>query len=346
MKIETQGKKAATLFEGPSVSPGKLRGIQQIANQRGGISVVAVDHQFALKALLQQSNSQHTIGYVELVKEKLRIVSILNPYASAFLLDAPYGAAQAIATGVLTGDKGLIVALEKPRYEGSEEARINASLEGWNVAKIKRLGASAVKCELYYHPWSRSAQQQEAFVLRIAEECRKYDIAFLLEPVSYPIQQGQRKDSRSFAYQRPQIVLESACRLSKLGVDLLKCEFPVDTRYERDERRIRQYCRRLTCASTVPWVLLSAAVPFNTFLQQVRIACQEGASGFTAGRSIWQDALTLPDAQGRERHLCEVALERLRLLQSMIEQHAYPWYEKYPKLEITEGWYHDYTTIG
>ncbi len=42
-------------------------------------------------------------------------------------------------------------------------------------------------------------------------------------------------------------------------------------------------------ASSAPWILLSAGVDFDEFAIQVRIACTAGASGFLAGRAVWQD---------------------------------------------------------
>jgi len=101
-----------------------------------------------------------------------------------------------------------------------------------------------------------------------------------------PIEPGQKKESAEFARQKPDIVLESARRLSGLGIDLLKSEFPDDPHYERDEARMREHCRQLTALSPVPWVILSAAERFAVFQRLVEIACEEGASGFMVGRAI------------------------------------------------------------
>jgi len=342
MNLESLQESISIQDAAPRISLGKLRGLQQLANRSGGIAIVAIDHQNALKAALFEGHPAYATDYAELVEEKLRVVRTLSPYTSAFLLDAPYGAAQAIAASVLPGNVGLVVALEKPTYDGTADARTNAPLDSWSVAKIKQLGASAVKCELFYHPQARTARQQEELVSRIAQECVRYDLPFILEPVSYAIHPDQPKESQEFARQKPEIVLESAYRLSRLGADILKCEFPVDLRYEQDEARIAGYCRQLTNCSAVPWVLLSAALPFKTFLYQLRIACQEGASGFTAGRAIWQEAMILPEAQQRERYLSEIASERLQQLGDMVRQFARPWYEQYPGVEIVEGWYRHY----
>jgi tagatose 1,6-diphosphate aldolase len=74
------------------------------------------------------------------------------PFASAVLLDPKYGAAQAIAAGLLPGSKGLLVSMEKSGYSGDRAARITELLLDWDVTKAKRMGASAVKLLIYFRP--------------------------------------------------------------------------------------------------------------------------------------------------------------------------------------------------
>jgi tagatose 1,6-diphosphate aldolase len=206
--IQTFQQDITQYMTGDTIFPGKLRGIQQLANAQGVITVTALDHRGSLKQSLQRAMPDRKIGYAEVVAEKLRMVRVFAPHSSAILLDPVYGAAQAIAGQVLPGNVGLIVALEESGYEGGDEARVTPITEGWSVGKIKRLGAAAVKLLLYYHPQAPSARQQEELVVQVAEECRRYDIAFLLEPMSYPIEPGQKKESAEFARQKPDIVLD------------------------------------------------------------------------------------------------------------------------------------------
>ncbi len=343
--IQTPQQGVAQSMTGGTLSLGKLRGIQQVANARGVITVTALDHRGSLKQSLQRAMPDQTIGYAEIVAEKLRMVRVFAPHSSAILLDPVFGAAQAVTAQALPGSVGLIVALEESGYEGGNEARVTPITDGWSVGKIKRLGAAAVKLLLYYHPQAPSATPQEELVIRIAEECRRYDIAFLLEPMSYPIEPGQKKESPEFARQKPDIVLESARRLSGLGIDLLKSEFPDDPHYERDEARMREHCRQLTAISPVPWVILSAAERFTVFQRLVEIACEEGASGFMVGRAIWQEAMTLASAEEREQMLRSTALSRLEILNALANYRARPWYEQYPLPAVVEGWHRRYDDL-
>ncbi len=189
--------------------------------------------------------------------EKLRITQALAPLSTAVLLDPLHGV-HALSHGAVPGTVGLIMCLEEFGYEGQAEGRLTATIKGWSVAKIKRMGAVGVKVLLFYHPDAPVAAAQEAFVERVAEDCRRHDIAFLLEPMSYPIRPDVQKESAEFAREKPAVVIESARRLGGLGVDLLKAEFPADPRFEPDEGRLRARCRELNAASPVPWVLLSA----------------------------------------------------------------------------------------
>ena len=343
--IQTSKQDVAQSTTSGTLSLGKLRGIQQLANARGVITVTALDHRGSLKQSLQRAMPDQTIGYAEIVAEKLRMVRVFAPHSSAILLDPVFGAAQAVAAQVLPGNVGLIVAVEESGYEGGDEARVTPITDGWSVGKIKRMGAAAVKLLLYYHPQAPSATQQEELVRRIAQECRRYDIAFLLEPMSYPIEPGQKKESPEFAHQKPDIVLESARRLSGLGIDILKSEFPDDPHYERSEARMREHCRQLTAISPVPWVILSAAERFTVFQRLVEIACEEGASGFMVGRAIWQEAMTLASAEEREQMLRSTALSRLEILNALANYRARPWYEQYPLPAVVEGWHRKYDDL-
>ena len=73
-------------------------------------------------------------------------------------------------------------------------------------------------------------------------------------------------------------------------------EFPYDIKFNQDRRAWRQACAELSEACAVPWVLLSAGVDFEQFKPQAQVACENGASGFLAGRAIWKEAAAMsPD---------------------------------------------------
>lgn len=328
-----------------TLSPGKIRCMQQLTNEFGVFTVIALDHRDVFVAALSDTLGMHEADWATVAAEKTRIAKALSPHASAVLLDPLYSAGPVITRGVLSGDVAFAIAYEKAGYSGDDAGRVTTLLDGWSVGAIKRLGGSAVKLLLFYHPDAPTAAQQEALVQQVAAECDTHDIPLLLEPVCYSLEPGQPKTDPIFAAQRPNIVLESAQRLVPLGVDILKAEFPTDAAYEQNPQVMYDYCRQLSdITAGVPWVLLSAGVDFDTFQQQVEIASVAGASGFVAGRAVWKEALETPDVYARDRFLETIAVSRLRVLADVASYRATPWLERVtarvPDLE--EGWYKRY----
>jgi tagatose 1,6-diphosphate aldolase len=215
------------------------------------------------------------------------------------------------------------------------------------VEKVKRLGASAVKLLLYYRPDLKDiASKQLDLVKKLADECRRADIPLLIEPKSYPI--GRReKDPWEFARVKPQLVIETASHITAQYIDVLKAEFPGDPNYEEDETRLFNFCQQLDKASQVPWVILSAGVNFELFYKEVKIACRAGASGFLAGRALWQEATHIRSRTERLKFLETTVAKRFRQLSKVANTYGRPWYtklevKKHKLASIDEGWYQTY----
>lgn len=325
---------------------GKIRGLQQIANDEGIFTMCAMDHRGSLRSLIDEENPEK-VDYAGMVARKLELCATLGKYASAVLLDPMFGAAQCINQGTLPKNTGLLVSIEAPDYNGQKDYRQTKLLNNWGVEKIKRMGASAVKILLYYRPdLAELARKQLALVQSVAEECLKYDVPFLVEPRSYPI--GKEIDNpQEFAQLKGELVLKTARDITSLPIDVLKAEFPGDLHYQKDKSELIEICRQLDASSPVPWVILSAGIDFELFRQQVEIACQAGASGFLGGRAVWQEAMPIEDKKERLRYLSTVGADRLKRLTEIANKCATPWYKKVGltagKLaEVSEGWYQQY----
>ena len=100
-------------------------------------------------------------------------------------------------------------------------------------------------------------------------------------------------------------------------------------------------CAEISSLSRAPWILLSAAADYNTYLHQVRVACQAGASGCAVGRAVWQEAVGLT-GQERATFLGKVALPRLEALTRLCSELGRPWTDFYTPGEITTDWYKTY----
>ncbi len=91
---------------------GKLRGLQQVADDNGFLTICAIDHRGALRRALNEKNPD-AVTYRDIVDFKLDLCRAVAPFASAVLLDPVYGAGQAIAASVLPGHVGLLVSMEE-----------------------------------------------------------------------------------------------------------------------------------------------------------------------------------------------------------------------------------------
>jgi len=318
-------------------SIGKLRRLQQCASTDGFFTILALDHRGNLRRNLNPTYPEQ-VTYEAMVAFKQQVTAALGPVSSAVLLDPEYGAAQAIASGALPGHTGLVVAVEKTGYSGDPNDRESMILPGWSVEKIARMGASAVKLLLYYHPQAENAAGQEALVSQVAAACRDYDIPFFLEPLSFSLDPAVKALASP---EKRRVVVETARRLTPLGVDVLKAEFPLSITGEKDESVWHAACAELSQASAAPWVLLSAGVDFEDFQRQTAVACAAGASGVMAGRAVWKEAAERQGA-AREEFLRGTAVERMLRLQATIEAAGRPWADFYTPPIVEEGWYRRY----
>jgi tagatose-1,6-bisphosphate aldolase len=90
---------------------------------------------------------------------------------------------------------------------------------------VARLGADGVKLLVHYYSEAPGAAAHEELVARVAEDCQAHELPFFLEPLSYTLDPQHMKLPPA---ERRELVVETAERLTSLGVDVLKAEFPVD----------------------------------------------------------------------------------------------------------------------
>ena len=318
---------------------GTLRGLDACASSGGTFSVLALDHRNNLRRMLGPDDPE-SVSYEQMVEVKRAIVRAVTGTASGVLLDPEVGAAQVIADGSLASGAGLIVAVEATGYEGPATARESRLLVGWSVGQAKRLGTDAVKLLLYYHPDAASAEDQEHLLMEVAETCMDHDIPLFLETLGYSIDDA---DAKLTDEARRDVVVRTARRLTALGGDVLKCEFPYDASVT-DRARWKEACEELDEASSIPWVILSAGVDDATFEAQTEVACKAGASGVLVGRSVWKEGATMTEPE-REAWLASEGVSRMQRLVDIVEREGRPWRERSPltdQPQLGQGWYLDY----
>ncbi len=319
-----------------TLSIGKLRGLQQCSSERATFTCLALDHRQNLRRALNPADPA-SVSDIDLTRFKLDVTAALAGADTAVLLDPQYSAAQSVAGGSIPRATPLVVAVESTGYGGETTARQSQILPGWNVEKAKRMGASMIKLLVYYHPDSSSAIEIETFVRQVAQDCVRYDLALMLEPLSYSLQ----PDKKLASAEKRRVVSETTRRLTTPGVDVLKVEFPLDITEHPDESEWDKAFHEISSLSQAPWILLSAAEDNPNYLRQVRVACQAGASGCAVGRAVWQEAVSL-DSTDRLAFLKEVALPRLEVLTILCAGLARPWTDFFTSAPIKPDWYKTY----
>jgi len=321
------------------MSIGKIRGLQELTDSAGFLTVLALDQRGSLvKALGIKEDAPGVYGQVK--DFKMETVKALLPACSAVLLDPQFSAAEAMQQGLI-GQKGIVVATEETGYVDQPDGRINQIINGWSLEKAKRMGASAAKLLVYYNPRIRAAAEAQAeFVRSLSELAEDLDLPLLIEPMSYSLDASMPKKSAAFAELLPEIVLETVRDLGQLGIDMLKLEFPVDVTFESDKKVWQSACEKITENAQVPWVLLSAGVDFDVFCDQLEVACKAGASGFVAGRAIWKEATVL-NGEERTNFLQGEGQRRAQKLVEVVHRHSTnPWQAKMSGqfMPVEENW--------
>ena len=344
--------KSATLLTSFGLTPGKLRGLQRISNPNGTLTMLALDQnssmiEMAHKAL-KESGHDREPTFAEIADAKVDMAREMSGASSALLIDGYYGAFSVVASGAIAPEKGLLIRVEK---SGSPKNSVGAPLAeiepGWSVQKIKYMGADAVKLLAPFEPEeSSSAEHQLQLVKHIYEECRKYDILLLLEPVAFPYG-SEKKTDDSYRRRKAHTVIESARLLSR-WCDIYKAEFPGDSELD-DETKQRDNLQALTESSVTPWVLLSAGVDYPQYKRQVELAVESGCSGVLGGRAFWKEYFTQGDAAARTKFAATTGRNRVAEIAEIVQSSATSLWEKYglnkeamKEIRAAEGWHARY----
>lgn len=341
-----------TRLLGLGLTPGKLRGLQRISNANGTLTMVALDQNNSMISMIKDSLKKKGEGreptFEELVEAKVHLARTLSPAGSAVLVDAYYGVWNTVVSFSLPRDVGLLVRVEKSGGDKNPRgAPLGAIEPGWGVAKIKRIGADAVKLLAQFEPTEpASAEHQFSLIKQVYDECQKHDILLLLETVAFPFD-GEKKDAKSFLDRKAQTVIESARQLSRF-CDIYKAEFPGTFKHETDGQ-LQENLGKLNAASERPWVLLSAGVDFPDYKRQVEMAMRAGASGVLGGRAFWKEYFLQDGFQARDQFARGECVARIRQIDEIVKGQAKAWYARYgltmddlQTARATENWHFRY----
>ncbi|MGZ4825304.1 MAG: tagatose 1,6-diphosphate aldolase [Terriglobales bacterium] len=291
------------------LTPGKLRGLKAVSNDRGVIAAAAMDQ----RGSLQKSLAKEKGGEVndQMMEEfKSLVTEVLTPHASAILLDPEWGLP---ASKRRAKNAGLLLAYEKTGYDKTGPGRLPDLLDLWSVRRLKEAGADCCKILLYYTPDDpkKVNDQKHAWVERIGDECRANDLPFFLEFVGY--EEGADEKGLEYAKKKPRIVAGSMREFSKdrYGVDVLKVEVPVNMKFVEgakayggqkaySKQEAMKLFRDAAALATKPFIYLSAGVSNAEFTEALELAAESGVkfNGVLCGRATWKDGIPVYAKQG------------------------------------------------
>lgn len=316
------------------MQPGKLRGIRRLADERGVFKMLAVDQRPPVHDLIADRRGVDDAPHDDVVALKRALIEELAPLASAVLVDP---LAAFASSDRVDARQGLLLTLEDHAFDETELGRRSNWISGWSVDQIKRTGADGVKLLLWYRPDADTAVRRHQLDVaeRTGDACRRYDIPFILELLTYPMPGAAEPAGPIRGAQRIEHVLESVEVFApeRYGVDIFKVESPVLPAdlvpIERASDPERSAFRDLDASIGRPWVLLSGGSTREAFLHALRYAFAAGASGFLAGRSIWwQAAAEFPDWDAVRAGLRDDAAPYMRTVDELADSRAVPWWQK------------------
>lgn len=284
--------------------------LDAIARESGTFAMVAMDQRESLRHMFDLAGRGRPDDEV-LIDFKVAVAEQLGPYASGFLADRQFGFDRVSAA--VPDETGLILAVDAlDQVDGGPVE--DTALDEDALAALPT-GVDALKLLLI---WRRDDRRDARIALaaRFVEVARERGVLSVLEPVV-------RAAPGETDFDADAAIREAARELSALHPDLYKAQVPMAGAGSEPEQRAASAA--LNDCMTGPWVVLSQGVERERFADAVRAACQEGASGFLAGRALWSDVVGLDDVRSELRAR---SVDRLTALADLVDGHARSWRDR------------------
>lgn len=294
------------------------RAYRQICRADGLMMVVAADQRGGMRKVLAETEAEReAISNAELGVVKAAIVRHLANKASSVLLDPLCAVPDVVDDDVIARDVGLIVGLDASGFDADANGYRNSRLvPDVSARRVRELGGTGAKLLVYLRPDRADAND---FNMQIVHECiadfASEDVLLVVEILTYQLEDENEADYR-VAF--PGLIVACARMALEAGSKVLKLPYPGTA---EACRAITELCGGTPSSGGVPWAVLSAGVDHKTFVGQVDIAMQNGASGVIAGRALWKDCISL-DPAIRTKRLEEVASPRLAEIGRVLDAHS------------------------
>ena len=325
------------------LTPGKAKGIDSVADERGVIRAAAMDQRGSLKREIGKHGGPTTNE--ALTEFKTLVTKVLTRHASAILMDPEFGLSALTARASGTG---VLLAYEKTGYDANVKGRLPDLLDQWSVRRLVGAGADAIKILIYYDPFDDKdiLERKHAWLERIGAECAGLDVPLFVEPLAYDDDMDEK--GFEFAKRKPEYVKAYMNTLSepRFAIDVLKVEVPVNMAFVQGSRANKtgevaytraEALRHFTDAAdaaTKPFIYLSAGVDDDVFRESLELAGESGAkfNGVLCGRATWKDGIPVYAKEGGaafERWLNDRGVKNIELLNEVLRRYATPWWNVY-----------------
>ncbi|WP_454294349.1 FGGY family carbohydrate kinase [Salana multivorans] len=280
----------------------ETRQMAMISTPDGHMLIVAADQRNGMKAVMTDGPAGQPVSAEDLAAAKKDLVTHLGNHAAAILLDPEVALPAAVDEGVLSRDTALVVGMDASGYEEVDGLRYIRFVPGVSPARVLELGGDVAKMLWYLRTDRQGPQDRVASEIReLVAACEAAGLLLIVEILVYRL---EGESEAEYAERFPGLVADAARFSVECGAKVLKLQYPGSAEASAAVTE---------AAAGVPWAVLSAGVDHETFIEQVRTAVANGASGAMAGRSLWKDSLSV-SAETREELLTSRALPRLREL--------------------------------
>ena len=286
----------------------ELRGYHQICGPDGAMLVIACDQRGGMRTLLSPDAAvQATIGNDVLGLTKADITRYLASSAAAVLVDPVCAVPQLVDRAEIDRSTALLIGLDASGWDTSPEGyRLSKLVEGISARKVRDLGGTGGKIMVYLRADTPAANAHNLDILdRVIADFNAENLLLVTEFLIYALPGESPED---YAKKTGELILGGVQLSLDHGAKVLKIPYPGSP----------EICAKVTeLCGEVPWAVLSAGADHATFLKQVQLAMENGASGVIAGRSLWKDCVSLDRAVTRDR-LTTIAVPRLEEIKAVI----------------------------
>jgi len=262
-----------------------------IFTAQGKYLMLALDQRDSFKKLMSKEHPE-LVEDDEIVKNKRLILKTVSQHISGVLIDQDWGLP---AYRQLDLKVPFLLPAEQTGYLEQQEEERETQISLW-PQEIKKMGAKGTKLLVYFNPQAKTAQKQINTAKEVLEKSHQEELPLFLEIVRY----GSLST-----------VEQCVGEFINNGViaDVFKLEPPQD----------KQECANITSLlNQTPWIILTRGIDFELFCGKLSAATSEGCSGFLAGRSLWQELLSLDTKEKKQEFLDRTLLQRLETIKKIV----------------------------